>query len=350
MRGALSPGGSACVPLWRRAAATSRAARRAARRTRSSATRRASRHAAAGARDAGRAREGRGGRAGAARSPATRRSSTGRPPPAQAIHAVQPRDRGAGAGDPGRPVQAPVEAPQGPTCIYRPREGERLRHRGDAGDATFEPAQAAACAELRRVAVSDRIAYCGTYGQPMLYVPLPRGRVLSIAAPCDVAQRFAAQAIRHLSSCGPRRGCTRSPTPRHALRGHRRLLARGRTGRASAARSCCSGSRACFTDISSEMVVDGAAALPRLRRRLLAARVRAHRRPLQRRDGDRAAGQRLHRRPLARHKEVAATGYGLSAMCKLLLVDGRDGAARRSAPSCCSTAPARASAPRRATR
>jgi hypothetical protein len=97
----------------------------------------------------------------------------------------------------GGPVMAPVEAPQGPTCIYRSRTGKafvtvavqsnelkRVKHQ-------LHGAQA--------VGVLDRNGYCGTYGQPMLYVGLPHKRVLSVAAPCSVAKRFAATAVARLA-------------------------------------------------------------------------------------------------------------------------------------------------------
>ena len=51
-----------------------------------------------------------------------------------------------------------------------------------------------------------------------------------------------------------------------------------------------------------------------------------------------------------RHKEVAAVGYGLSAACKAGAAWRSAAASRRSAGSCSSTAPGRASGPRRATR
>ena len=50
----------------------------------------------------------------------------------------------------------------------------------------------------QRIAVSSRVGYCGTYGQPMLYVPLSGGRVLSIAGQCAVAKRFALKAVGNL--------------------------------------------------------------------------------------------------------------------------------------------------------
>lgn len=96
----------------------------------------------------------------------------------------------------GAPMREPIEAAQGPTCIYRSRDGRsfvtlavqsldfgRLRPR---------------LRLPRRVRVGDRTAYCGTYGQPMLYVPLPGGRVLSVAARCAIARRFAGRAVRQL--------------------------------------------------------------------------------------------------------------------------------------------------------
>jgi hypothetical protein len=52
--------------------------------------------------------------------------------------------------------------------------------------------------QVRTVDASGRTAYCGQLGQAMLYVPLSRGRVLSVAGPCDVAQRFAATAVRRI--------------------------------------------------------------------------------------------------------------------------------------------------------
>jgi hypothetical protein len=93
-------------------------------------------------------------------------------------------------------VRAPVEAPQGPTCIYRAEAGgpfvtlavqsldldivkKRVRRR-------------------EAVEVADRSAYCGMYGTPVLYVPLRDQRVLSVAAPCSVAKRFAARALARL--------------------------------------------------------------------------------------------------------------------------------------------------------
>jgi hypothetical protein len=96
----------------------------------------------------------------------------------------------------GAPLREPTEAPQGPTCVYRTRAG-----------ASFVTVTVQFVAFgglkrrlhlLQRVDVSRRAAYCGTYGQPLLYVPLSRGRVLTIAAQCSIARRFALLAVRQL--------------------------------------------------------------------------------------------------------------------------------------------------------
>jgi hypothetical protein len=97
----------------------------------------------------------------------------------------------------GAAVRAPLEAPQGPTCIYRTKTG--------AGFVTIAVQRLdfklirRQMRDRRRVAVSGRPAYCGNYGQPMLYAPLAGGRVLTIGARCGVAQRFASLAVRRLS-------------------------------------------------------------------------------------------------------------------------------------------------------
>jgi hypothetical protein len=96
----------------------------------------------------------------------------------------------------GAPLQDPVEAAQGPTCIYRSKDGRSF---------VTLAVQSVDFAKLRprlrlprRVTVGDRTAYCGTYGQPMLYLPLASGRVLSVAGRCDIARRFARRAVRQL--------------------------------------------------------------------------------------------------------------------------------------------------------
>jgi Protein of unknown function (DUF3558) len=93
----------------------------------------------------------------------------------------------------GSPIAEPVEAPQGPTCIYRSASGGSFVTLA-VQDRTLEDLRK----QMRRpepVDVSNRRAYCGTHGQPTLYVSLGRKGVLSVAAPCSIARQFAAKAV-----------------------------------------------------------------------------------------------------------------------------------------------------------
>jgi hypothetical protein len=97
----------------------------------------------------------------------------------------------------GGPVRAPVEAPQGPTCIYKSQSGKTFITLA-VQSLDFDRVKK----QIRRrqaVTISNRSAYCGLYGQPMLYVSLSRQRVLSVAAPCPVAKQFAARAVARLA-------------------------------------------------------------------------------------------------------------------------------------------------------
>jgi hypothetical protein len=97
----------------------------------------------------------------------------------------------------GAPLQDLLEAPQGPTCIYRSQDGKsfitlavqslpfsKLTHQ---------------IRKRQQVDVANRTAYCGKLGRPMLYVALSQRRVLTVAAPCDVARQFAITAVRRLN-------------------------------------------------------------------------------------------------------------------------------------------------------
>jgi len=94
----------------------------------------------------------------------------------------------------GVPIVEPLEAPQGPTCIYRAKSGTRFI---TVAVETVRFAQLRRqISKIRRVEVST--AYCGRHGRPMLYLPLSSTRVLSVSAPCGLATRFAAKAAPHL--------------------------------------------------------------------------------------------------------------------------------------------------------
>lgn len=93
-------------------------------------------------------------------------------------------------------ILEPRHAPQGPTCIYESRAGKTF---------ITLTVQTTSFARLeqqvrqrRKIAVAERRGVCGRFGRPMLYLPLNRGRVLTVAGPCDVATRFAAEAVPKL--------------------------------------------------------------------------------------------------------------------------------------------------------
>lgn len=93
----------------------------------------------------------------------------------------------------GKPIAAPQEAPLGPTCIYQPT---------DASASVTLAVESIDFAKLRplirkqvRVTVAGYTAYCGDYGRPTTFVPLSRGRVLNVTAPCSVGVRLAEKAL-----------------------------------------------------------------------------------------------------------------------------------------------------------
>jgi hypothetical protein len=96
----------------------------------------------------------------------------------------------------GQPFRDPLEAPRGPTCLYRTKDGKRLI------TLAVQPLELARLKgrvhDRRQVKVADRTAFCGTLGAPVVYVALSKTRVLSVAAPCDVGTRFATTAVRRL--------------------------------------------------------------------------------------------------------------------------------------------------------
>lgn len=104
----------------------------------------------------------------------------------------------------GAPVRRPIVAPQGPTCVYRahvkkgenPREGFvtiAVQHR------TLTDARKGMVRQ-RRTEVGGQAGVCGVSGQPMMYVEAPGDRVLAIVGSCPTAKRFAALALKRLSS------------------------------------------------------------------------------------------------------------------------------------------------------
>ena len=98
----------------------------------------------------------------------------------------------------GSGITARIEAPLGPTCIYK---SARTRAGITLAVQTRSLSQAARQLTKRKtVTVSGRTGYCGQLGAPMLVVSIGQGHVLNVSAPCTVAQRFAALALQRLTA------------------------------------------------------------------------------------------------------------------------------------------------------
>jgi hypothetical protein len=93
-------------------------------------------------------------------------------------------------------IAEPVEAPLGPTCVYRSTNGK-----ASVSVAVTPQSLSALRRQVRQPAelkVTGHRAVCGRRGQTMLYVSVKRGQTLSVAAPCVTAMKFAASAVRRL--------------------------------------------------------------------------------------------------------------------------------------------------------
>lgn len=98
----------------------------------------------------------------------------------------------------GGPVAKLVDAPLGPTCIYHSlRDGRIITMTVEAVDFTRVKQNLRGAKSAR---MSDYTAYCGVYGEPTTVVPLGKGRVLDVTAPCSIGLRFAANALPRLAS------------------------------------------------------------------------------------------------------------------------------------------------------
>lgn len=93
----------------------------------------------------------------------------------------------------GETLVSKTVAPLGPTCIFK--------FHGRLSTVTLVVEGAAIQTFVRQMRRPERVdvaglpAYCGTLGSTVLFVALPKGGVLSVTAPCPIAQAFAAQAL-----------------------------------------------------------------------------------------------------------------------------------------------------------
>jgi hypothetical protein len=99
----------------------------------------------------------------------------------------------------GGPIARRVEAPLGPTCIYR--------RGGSKGDITLAVESISISQVTRQmpkqsspVMVRRHRGYCVKLGAQMLFIPLSKGHLLNVAAPCAIARRFAAVALGRLAA------------------------------------------------------------------------------------------------------------------------------------------------------
>jgi hypothetical protein len=96
----------------------------------------------------------------------------------------------------GATIVDPLEAPQGPTCIYRTADSSTFVSVGTEA-VNFDQLKTKITG-MTPVTGLSRAAYCGSYGQPTLFVPLSANALLYITAPCATATKFATTALPRL--------------------------------------------------------------------------------------------------------------------------------------------------------
>jgi hypothetical protein len=98
----------------------------------------------------------------------------------------------------GKPVGEPTEAPQGPTCIYRPQGATSfITLAVESKDFSKIEPQSQLHGRMS-LTVDGHPAYCGTAGAQTLIVPLLGGKFMAVSAPCPLAASFAAKALSRL--------------------------------------------------------------------------------------------------------------------------------------------------------
>jgi hypothetical protein len=100
----------------------------------------------------------------------------------------------------GKPVGQPLDAPQGPTCIYTAQgfKGPITLAVVATDFSTVKPQ--AHLRDRMSVTVSGHAAYCGVAGSPTMVVPLTPGKFLTVTAPCPIAASFAAAALSRIKT------------------------------------------------------------------------------------------------------------------------------------------------------
>ena len=98
----------------------------------------------------------------------------------------------------GGPMEVPLEAPLGPTCIYQ-ASGHKRSITLAVESINFSQVKRH-ITHTKQVVVQGRSAYCGNYGQPTTFVPLSGNQVLTVTAPCSEGKLFAARALPRLKA------------------------------------------------------------------------------------------------------------------------------------------------------
>jgi hypothetical protein len=95
----------------------------------------------------------------------------------------------------GGSVRSRVEAPLGPTCVYKLNTRRYITMTIETVNASRTTRQ---LRKPRSLTIAGHRAYCAKLGAEMLFVPLSNDQLLNITAPCQVAQRLAAKALDRL--------------------------------------------------------------------------------------------------------------------------------------------------------
>jgi hypothetical protein len=98
----------------------------------------------------------------------------------------------------GQRITQRIEAPLGPTCIYKASGSKRYVTLAVELVRLSQVTHAAG--KRKQVEVNGLPAYCVHLGTQMLFVPLSGGRLLNVTAPCAVARQFAAVAVGRLEA------------------------------------------------------------------------------------------------------------------------------------------------------
>jgi hypothetical protein len=97
----------------------------------------------------------------------------------------------------GGTITSPVEAPQGPTCIYK-STGAKAWITLSVERRTDYAKVAGWMKHGQKLTVGTHSGDCGQLGNDNLFLPLGNGRVVHVTAPCAIAKEIAATVVSRL--------------------------------------------------------------------------------------------------------------------------------------------------------